>query len=113
MRTKPVGQANRSGLLVDRLIAVLMSPLLKPAMKIYPMHADSQLNLVSSFLAVVFGAGTGMLICIAANKAINERVLTTCNQNLNQIIYMRTAVGDSYGCVSRAVLQGPAAPIKP
>lgn len=90
-----------------------MSPLLIFKMKIYPLHADSQLNLVSALLSIVFGAGSGALFCVAVNKAINDRVLTTCNQNLNQIIYIRTAVGDSYGCVSRAVLQGPPAPIKP
>ena len=52
-------------------------------------------------------------MCVALNKTINERVLKTCNQDLNQIIYVRTSIGDTYGCVSRAVLQGPSAPIKP
>ena len=52
-------------------------------------------------------------MCVALNKAANNRVLKTCNQDLNQIIYVRTFIGDTYGCVSRAVLQGPSAPIKP
>ena len=82
-------------------------------MKFYPVHSEFQLNLVSSCLAGVFGIGGGLLMCVALNKAINERVLKTCNQDLNQIIYVRTSIGDTYGCVSRAVLQGPPAPIKP
>lgn len=113
MRTKPEGRVSRFGPLVGRLIAALMSPLFKPEMKIYPLHSDSQLSIVSAFLAVVFGAGTGMILCVAVNKVINQRILATCNLNLNQIIYIRTAVGDSYGCVSRAILQGPSYPIKP
>jgi hypothetical protein len=71
------------------------------------------MGLTVSFLACVFGIGTGLMGAVALNKAINQRVLSTCNSNLNQIIYIRTAVGDSYGCVSKMVLQGPPAPIKP
>lgn len=82
-------------------------------MKLYPVHSEFKLNLVSSCLAGVFGIGGGLLMCVALNKAINNRVLKTCNQDLNQIIYVRTSIGDTYGCVSRAVLQGPSAPIKP
>jgi len=65
------------------------------------------------YLATIGGMGIAVLSCIALNKHINHQVLTTCNQNLNQIIYIKTAVGDSYGCVSRMVLNGPSAPIKP
>jgi hypothetical protein len=65
------------------------------------------------YIATLFGAGIGMLGCIALNKSINDNVLKTCNRNLNQIIYIKTAVGDSYGCVSKMVLNGPPAPIKP
>jgi hypothetical protein len=79
----------------------------------YPVHSKFKLNLVSSCLAGVFGIGGGLLMCVALNKAANNRVLKTCNQDLNQIIYVRTFIGDTYGCVSRAVLQGPSAPIKP
>ena len=82
-------------------------------MKFYHVHSEFQLNLVSSCLAGALGIGGGLLMCVALNKAINERVLKTCNQDLNQIIYVRTSIGDTYVCVSRAVLQGPAAPIKP
>lgn len=82
-------------------------------MKLYPVHSEFKLNLVSSCLAGVFGIGGGLLMCVALNKAANNRVLKTCNQDLNQIIYVRTFIGDTYGCVSRAVLQGPSAPIKP
>jgi hypothetical protein len=79
----------------------------------YPVHSKFKLNLVSSCLAGVFGIGGGLLMCVALNKAANNRVLKTCNQDLNQIIYVRTFIGDTYGCVSRAVLRGPSAPIKP
>lgn len=70
-------------------------------------------NLINSGLAAVAGMGIALLGCIALNKAMNQHVLKTCNQDLNQIIYMKTALGDSYGCVSRKVLQGPSAFIKP
>jgi hypothetical protein len=70
-------------------------------------------ELVQPLLAIVMGTGIGLLGCVALNKTINARVLKTCNQNLNQIVYMQTALGDSYGCVSKMVLYGPPAPIKP
>jgi hypothetical protein len=68
---------------------------------------------VVPFLSAVFGIGTGLLFCVALNKSINTRVIKTCNSDLYQIVYIPTAIGDSYGCISRAVLQGPASPIKP
>jgi hypothetical protein len=74
---------------------------------------NSQKDAFPAYTAVLCGMGMGGLACVAMNKAINERVLTTCNQNLNQIIYIKTAIGTSYGCVSRMVLNGPPAPIKP
>lgn len=74
---------------------------------------DSNREALPSYLAVLFGVGLGGLGCIALNKAINNRVLTTCNPKLYQIVYIKTAVGDSYGCVSKMVLNGPPAPIKP
>lgn len=67
----------------------------------------------NSTLAGILGMGAALLGCIALNKAMNEHVKNTCNPNLNQIIYMKTAVGDSYGCVSKKVLHGPSAFIKP
>lgn len=72
-----------------------------------------QIDLISTYVAIIMGVGIGALGCVALNKAINDRVLKTCNRNLNQIVYMKTAVGDSYGCVSKMVLNGPPAPIKP
>lgn len=72
-----------------------------------------QRDLLSAYLAILMGVGIGGLGCIALNKAINARILKTCDRNLNQIVYIKTAVGDSYGCVSKMVLSGPPAPIKP
>jgi len=72
-----------------------------------------QRELLSAYLAILMGVGIGGLGCIALNKAINARILKTCDRNLNQIVYIKTAVGDSYGCVSKMVLFGPPAPIKP
>ncbi len=66
-----------------------------------------------AYIGITLGMGIGGLLCVGLNKAINARVLETCDRNLNQIIYIKTAVGDSYGCVSRMVLNGPPAPIKP
>jgi hypothetical protein len=65
------------------------------------------------YIGVTLGMGLGGLLCVGLNKAINARVLQLCDRNLNQIIYVKTAVGDSYGCVSKMVLNGPPAPIKP
>lgn len=90
-----------------------MSPLLPSKMTIQLPNVGPQPKFVVSFLSAVFGIGTGLLFCVALNKSINTRVIKTCNSDLYQIVYIRTAVGDSYGCVSKAVLQGPAAPIKP
>ena len=74
---------------------------------------DEQRYSFPAYIAILLGTGIGGLGCIALNKAINNRVLTTCNRNLNQIVYIKTAVGDSYGCISKMVLNGPPAPIKP
>jgi hypothetical protein len=74
---------------------------------------ESQRESFPAYIAIMLGTSLGFLGCIGLNKAINHRVLTTCNRNLNQVIYLRTAVGDSYGCVSKMVLNGPPAPIKP
>lgn len=74
---------------------------------------DDQRPSFPAYIAILLGVGLGGLGCIALNKAINYRVLKTCNRDLYQIIYMKTAVGDSYGCVSKMVLNGPPAPIKP
>ena len=75
--------------------------------------ANKSQDLIAPYLAVIMGIGIGGLGCIALNKAINARILKTCDRNLNQIVYIKTAVGDSYGCVSKMVLNGPPAPIKP
>jgi hypothetical protein len=64
-------------------------------------------------LFAVLGMGAALAGAIALNKVMNQHVLETCNRNLNQIVYMKTALGDSYGCVSHMVLNGPPAPIKP
>lgn len=74
---------------------------------------DEQRYSFPAYIAIIMGMGIGGLGCIALNKAINDRVLKMCNRNLNQIVYMKTAVGDSYGCISKMVLNGPPAPIKP
>ena len=74
---------------------------------------ESQRDSFPGYIAILVGTALGFLGCIALNKAINHRVLATCNRNMNQIIYIKTAVGDSYGCISKMVLSGPPAPIKP
>ncbi len=66
-----------------------------------------------AYVGITLGMGIGGLLCVGLNKAINARVLATCDSNLYQIVSLKTAVGDSYGCVSRKVLSGPPAPIKP
>jgi hypothetical protein len=64
-------------------------------------------------LFAVFGMGAALFGAIALNKVMNHHVIKTCNRDLYQVVYMKTAVGDSYGCISRMVLNGPPAPIKP
>ena len=70
-------------------------------------------DLFNSSLAAIFGMGFALLGCIALNKGMNQHVLETCKQDLNQVIHMKTALGDSYGCISKKVLNGPSAFIKP
>jgi len=68
---------------------------------------------IAACSAMLFGTGFGLLGCVVLNKVLNKHVLTTCNRNLNEIVVLKTIVGDSYGCVSRKVLQGPAEALKP
>jgi hypothetical protein len=72
-------------------------------------HRDA----LPAYVGMTLGIGIGGLLCVGLNKAINAKVLETCDERLNQIIHIQTAVGDSYGCVSKMVLNGPPAPIKP
>lgn len=72
-------------------------------------HRDA----LPAYIGMTLGVGIGGLLCIGLNKAINARVLQTCDKNLNQLIYIQTALGDSYGCISKMVLNGPPAPLKP
>jgi hypothetical protein len=67
----------------------------------------------NSSLAAIGGMAFALLSCIALNKVMNQHVMNTCAPALNQIIYMKTALGNSYGCVSKKVLHGPSAFIKP
>ena len=67
----------------------------------------------NNMLFVVLGMGAAFAGAVTLNKVMNQHVLETCNLNLNQVIYMKTALGDSYGCVSKMVLSGPPVPIKP
>lgn len=66
-----------------------------------------------AYVGITLGVGLGGLMCVGMNKMLNARVFQTCDSKLNQIVYVHTAVGDSYGCVSKMVLNGPPAPIKP
>jgi hypothetical protein len=70
-------------------------------------------ELVYAYTAVMFGTCIGLAACIGLNKILNKHVIATCNTNLNEIVRLKTAVGDSYGCVSKMVLHGPPAPLKP
>jgi hypothetical protein len=74
---------------------------------------DAHRECFPTYIAVLLGTSLGFLGCIGLNKAINHRVLATCNRNLHQVVTFKTAVGDSYGCVSRMVISGPSASLKP
>lgn len=70
-------------------------------------------ELFLAYAAIMIGASTGILSCIAVNSLLNDRVIRTCNNNLNQIVVLKTIVGPSYGCVSRKLLHGPSPAIQP
>lgn len=74
---------------------------------------ESQRESFPAYIAIMLGTSLGFLGCIGLNKAINHRVLATCNRNLHQVVSIKTVVGDSYGCVSRMVVSGPSASLKP
>lgn len=51
-------------------------------------------------LAMVLGTGIGMLISVAAQKAINIHYLRTChNQPSKNLIYTKSFLGDTYYCL--------------
>ena len=64
-------------------------------------------------LSSVVGVACGLCMCISLNKLSNHTVTAACKQSINQVVQVKTVLGDSYGCVSRAVLYGPSAPLKP
>lgn len=119
MRTKPAALLTPVGLLVGHYTVALMSPLQTTMIKkFFDSNNFSAFErnveaMAIPFVAIVIGIGSGLISTVAASKVINNHVLSTCDQKLNQIIYIRTILGDTYGCVSKAVLYGPPAPIKP
>lgn len=70
-------------------------------------------ELLYAYTAVLLGTCIGMGASILANKLLNKHVINTCNTKLNEIVMIKTVVGDTYGCVSKMVLHGPPAPLKP
>ena len=78
-----------------------------------PFTLHMKPDLINSSLAALGGMALALLGCIGLNKAMNQHVLETCDQQLNKIVYMRTALGDSYGCISRNQVYGPPVPLKP
>lgn len=70
-------------------------------------------DMVPYYLAMGLGTSIGLIGCVVLNNAINNQVIKRCNRDLYQVVHIKTAVGTSYGCVSRMVLQGPPAPLKP
>ena len=68
---------------------------------------------LKAYSAVLIGAALGVLGCVALNRIINDRVVKNCNLRLYEIIQVSTGIGASYHCVSKAVLYGPHATLKP
>lgn len=64
-------------------------------------------------LTSVLGVAGGLCMCILFNKLANYAVTTSCNQSIYQLVQVKTVIGNTYGCVSRAVVQGPSAALKP
>lgn len=74
---------------------------------------DDHKEIIHAYTAIFLGTCIGFVACIGLNKVLNEHVTKTCDTRLNQIVTLKTVVGDSYGCVSKTVLHGPSAPLKP
>lgn len=70
-------------------------------------------DLLNSSLAALGGMALTLLSCIGLNKLMNHHVFETCDRQLYTVVYMKTALGDSYGCVSKKQVYGLPVPLKP
>jgi hypothetical protein len=75
--------------------------------------SSNRKKIICIYTAISLGTSIGLLACILLNNVLNNHVMRTCNTKLNRIVTLNTVIGDSYGCVSKMVLHGPPAPLKP
>jgi hypothetical protein len=69
-------------------------------------------ELMSSYLAIFLGTGTGLLMCAALQKHLNAQVIKKCDTSIYVVKYAQSAVGDMARCVSKAQLHGPTLPLQ-
>lgn len=58
-------------------------------------------------------SGITLLCIIGVQKIINQQTIYNCPTGISTIVTYPTAVGESYACVSKLQLYGPAQPLKP
>jgi len=73
---------------------------------------DSQRECSPAAIAVCLGTAIGIGCSVFLNGVLNNHVKRTCDTSLYKIVTIQTVIGDSYGCVSRKHLYGPAYPLK-
>jgi hypothetical protein len=61
----------------------------------------------------VLCSGITLLCIIGVQKIINQQTIYNCPTGISTIVTYPTAVGESYACVSKLQLYGPAQPLKP
>lgn len=58
-------------------------------------------------------SGITLLCIVGVQKIINQQTIYNCPTGISTIITYPTAIGESYACVSKLQLYGPAQPLKP
>jgi len=57
-------------------------------------------------------SGVTLLCIIGVQKIINQQTIYNCQPQISELMTYPTAVGDSYVCVSKKQIYGPAAPLR-
>jgi hypothetical protein len=59
----------------------------------------------NAVLALVMGAGAGMLLSVGAQQLLNKHYVKTCPAKPgHQLIYMHSFLGDAYYCLDKRTL---------
>jgi hypothetical protein len=61
---------------------------------------------VDSCVAIVLGAGAGMILSVIGQKMLNHHYQNTCNNLSNHnLIYTKGFLGDTYYCIKNSYLK--------